>query len=93
MTPLKIARLARAYEVELKQVGVTPQRIDVDSTFLHQPDPRLLRHALYLCQSIPDFVFLDGKLGKANRHLTATQMCLSQPDWYTLHCLMSHNRL
>lgn len=38
------------------------------------------------------FVDSPAKYGKANRHLTAIQMCLSFAGLYTLNDLMSHNK-
>ena len=92
MTPKKIAQIVQQYSALLQQEGITPRRIDPNSSFANKSPCELLEHALYLCEQLPSFVFVAGKFGKANRHLTAIQMCLSFADRYTLNELRAHNR-
>lgn len=92
MTPEKIFAVVSRYETELSQLGVVPTRIDTSRTFGDCTHVELLAHAAYLCIGAKEFASRPEKFGKANRHLTAIQMCLSFVGMYTLDDLMSHNR-
>jgi len=91
MTPQKIADVATYYFELLREHGVEPCRIDPERSFATQSTVQILSHAAYLCAGIPTYVFDDGKIGKANRHLASAQMCLSFVGWFTLNQLRTHN--
>lgn len=92
MDPHKILAQTKRYDEQLAAEGVIPARTDPTRTFGSLSRAELLAHARYLAQGIPAFVDDPGKWGKANRHYTALQMCLSFADRYTLQDLMEHNR-
>lgn len=92
MSPEKIADLARRYMEELEEDAVEPERMDEDHTFESLTERGILSHALYLAHGILKFVHNPEKYDKANRHLTAIQMCLSFAGRYMLKELMEHNR-
>lgn len=91
MTPQKIAQVVQLYSALLQKEGIIPRRIDLNSSFANKSQRELLAHASYLCEQLPSFVFVEDKFGKANRHLTAIQMCLSFAGCYTLNELRVHN--
>jgi hypothetical protein len=91
MTPEKIRDVVTFYHSTLSQAGIQPQRINVDSSFGSVPRTALLAHAHYLCDGVLR-MNITQQYGKANRHLTAVQMCLSFAGWYTLNELREHNR-
>jgi hypothetical protein len=90
--PDKILSLALRYDTELHKQGITASRSDENRTFSSLTPPEILAHARFLAQGIPAYVSDPGKLGKANRHLAALQMCLSFAGLYTLRDLMEHNK-
>lgn len=92
MTPHTIEALAALYAAKLRAGGISPQRIDPTCSFGEVTQSDVLAHALYLSEQLPTFVHQEDSLGKANRHLTAIQMCLSFARVYTLNELMAHNR-
>lgn len=81
------------YEERLQKEHVPKQRIDPKRTFQTTSTEERLMHAHYLCGGAKQFALDPERQGKANRHLTAIQMCLSFAGWYTLEDLMNHNRL
>ena len=91
MTPEKIRDVVTFYHSTLTQAGIQPQRINVHSSFGSVSQTALLAHAHYLCEGVLN-MNIAQHYGKANRHLTAVQMCLSFAQWYTLHELREHNR-
>lgn len=91
MTPDKICLLARRYHKELTDRHITPRRMAVSRTFGSCTEQELLEHACFLSDQMNNFVHDPSKLGKANRHLTAIQMCLSFANVYTLDELRTHN--
>jgi hypothetical protein len=92
MTPEKIAAVLDGYARQLHARGVQPARTGTERAFKDLTDEELLSHALFLCESAKSFVNDPDHLGKANRHLAATQMILSFAGWFTLAELMAHNR-
>jgi len=91
MTPDKILAVAQTYSTILQAQGISPARIDPSCSFSTQTNSSLLQHALYLCVGIAEFAGDPDKIGKANRHLAAAQMCLSFAGLYTLDELCRHN--
>lgn len=91
MTPTKIRDIVTFYHSTLIQAGIQPQRINVDSSFGSQTQAALLAHALYLAENLIE-LDIEAKYGKANRHLTAIQMCLSFAGVFTLNELREHNQ-
>ena len=91
MTPMKIRDVVTVYHSTLTQAGIQPQRIDVHSSFGSVTREANLAHALYLCNGVIE-MDITQSYGKANRHLTAIQMCLSFANWYTLFQMMEMNR-
>jgi hypothetical protein len=91
MTPDKILAVAQMYSTILQAQGISPTRIDTSCSFATQTNSSLLQHALHLCVGITELAGDSGKIGKANRHLAAAQMCLSFAGLYTLDELRSHN--
>jgi hypothetical protein len=92
MTPDKIISLIERYEEELAALGIPPRRIDPSRTFASLDREGCLAHARYLCDGAKGYASDPERIGKANRHLTAIQMCLSFAGLYTLEDLMGHNR-
>ncbi|HYD93566.1 MAG TPA: hypothetical protein VEB18_03915 [Candidatus Paceibacterota bacterium] len=92
MTPSAIVRIIEGYEAQLLAASVPKQRMDPSRAFSSLTKDEILAHAHYLCDGAKVFAGTEGKFGKANRHLTAIQMCLSFAGWYTLADLMEHNR-
>ena len=91
MTPEKIVHVAQTYSTQLSALGISPKRIDQNCSFADQSRTAVLQHSLYLCHGIPRFACDPGKIGKANRHLAAAQMCLSFAELCTLNELRDHN--
>lgn len=95
MTPQKILEVVRMYEARLVAEGVPQKRIPLGQSFGTCTTQEILAHAHYLCEGVKsNFAVRNNayKHDKANRHLTAIQMCLSFANWYTLEQLMEHNR-
>lgn len=92
MTPDKIVAVITRYERRLRDARVPQVRMDPKRTFGSLSKDEHLAHAHFLCGGAKLFARDPDKYDKANRHLTAIQMCLSCADWYTLGELMDHNR-
>lgn len=92
MTPRKILEVVSMYEKRLVAEGVPKKRISPGLSFGVCNTQELLAHAHYLCDGLKDYAQDPQRQGKANRHLTAIQMCLSFANWYTLAQLMEHIR-
>lgn len=92
MTPQKILQIVRMYEVCLVAEGVPKKRINPGQSFGTCTTQEILAHAHYLCDGLKDYAQDPERQDKANRHLTALQMCLSFANWFTLGQLMEHNR-
>ncbi len=92
MTPDKIVAVITMYERRLRDALVPKVRMDPKRTFGSLNKDEHLAHAHFLCGGAKEFARDPEKYGKANRHLTAVQMCLSFAGWYTLEDLMNHNR-
>ncbi len=92
MTPEKIIAVVEMYEKRLQSNGVPKKRINVALSFGACSFEEILSHAHYLCATTKQYAQDPQNQGKANRHLTALQMCLSFASWYTLAELMEHNR-
>ena len=92
MSGEKIVAVIEMYEMRLRAEKVPKMRIDPRCTFGGVTESELLEHAHYLCEGAKGYARDPAKYGKANRHLTAIQMCLSLANWYTLAELMEHNR-
>lgn len=92
MKPEKIRLVAEAHLALLRSKGVVSKRIDTSCSFSQIPREGLLAHASYLLEGLLTFVNQEGKYGKANRHLTAAQMCLSFAGIYTLDELREANK-
>lgn len=96
MTPQKILEVISRYEKRLVAEGVPKKRINTSLSFGVCTSADLLSHAHYLCEGLRNAICCGErntyKHDKANRHLTAIQMCLSFANWYTLAELMEHNR-
>lgn len=92
MTPEKIKEVVSKYQADLTRTKVTPQRISETKKFGECSQEEILSHAAYLCVNILSFIENPEKFAKANRHLTAIQMCLSFANIYTLKEIMNHNR-
>jgi hypothetical protein len=88
----KIIEVIEAYERRLSAAGIPKKRMDPNRTFQRLSPEELLAHAYHLCGGAKEYAADEARLGKANRHLTAIQMCLSFAGWYTLAELMEHNR-
>lgn len=91
MTPTKIISVAQLYQSQFAAQQIQPQRMDLDRTFGSLSQAEVVAHAAYLSPNIIEYA-TAGRIGKANRHLTAVQMLLGFADWYTLRELMDHNR-
>ncbi|MHB8710609.1 MAG: hypothetical protein ACYC6X_03615 [Minisyncoccota bacterium] len=92
MTPEKIIAVIEMYEERLRRARIRKIRMDPKCTFESLSKGLLLAHAHSLCEGVKEYARDPQKQGKANRHLTAVQMCLSFAGWYTLEDLMNHNR-
>lgn len=92
MTPEKIREVVLAYQTQLTEMDVKPARIDPTRKFGECSADELLSHAAFACINTLKFIENPDKLGKANRHLTVIQMCMSFANIYTLEDLMNHNR-
>lgn len=92
MTPQKILEVICMYEARLAAEGVPKKRISPGQSFGTCSSQEILAHAHYLCDTAKEYAQDPERQGKANRHLTALQMCLSFANWYTLEQLMEHNR-
>ncbi len=88
----KIISVIEMYQRKLSGCGVIQERMDPGRTFQSLSQDELLSHAFFLCSFAKEYAADPEKFGKANRHLTAIQMCLSFAGWYTLEDLMNHNR-
>ena len=91
MTPEKICAVIEMYERELVDHLIPKRRISPSRSFAWASQTDLLAHAHFLCADAKVYAKNPEKYGKANRHLTAIQMCLSFATWYTLEELMEHN--
>lgn len=92
MTPEKMVSIIDTYERNLRRAKIREVRMSPKRTFASLGVRKILEHAHFLCNGAKQFALDPQKWGKANRHLTAIQMCLSFAGWYTLEDLMSHNR-
>ncbi len=92
MTPEKIVSVIEIYERRLKTGGIPKRRMSIQRTFGNLSSAEALAHAYSLCDGAKEYAHDPEHQGKANRHLTAIQMCLSLANWYTLGELMEHNR-
>lgn len=92
MTPERILALINTYEEHLREANVPKVRMDPKRTFEALNRDEILAHAHFLCEGAKQYARDPDKIGKANRHLTAIQMCLSFAGWYTLADLMNHNK-
>lgn len=92
MTPKKIITVISMYERMLSGAGIPKVRINPKCKFSDKGAREILAHAHYLCDGAKEFARDPQTYGKANRHLTAIQMCLSFAGLYTLEDLMNHNR-
>lgn len=92
MTPEKIIEVIEMYEKRLRERNVPKARVDPKCVFAAFTEDELLAHAHYLCDGAKEYARNPEKYGKANRHLTAIQMCMSFAGEYTLEDLMNHNR-
>ncbi len=91
MTPEKIVSIADMYIERLRGRGFFPVRMEVGRTFQSLTRTELLAHAYYLCENVKKLAVNPEEQGKARRHLSAAQMCLSFAGWYTLRQMMEHN--
>jgi hypothetical protein len=91
MTPDKIVSVIEGCRQYLEGLGVEAERIEPHKTFGSCSDREVLAHARYLVDNFKN-IDIERQYGKANRHLTAIQMCLSFAGEYTLLDLMNHNR-
>ena len=92
MTPEKIVSVIEMYKQRLEAEHIPAKRIDTNRSFKNCTTREILSHAHYLCEGVCRYAMDPEKFGKANRHLTAIQMCLGFAGWYTLAELMDHNR-
>ncbi len=92
MTPDKMISIIEGYEARLRAADIPPLRMSPKCSFSSLDKAEMLTHAHYLCEGVKQFARDPQKWGKANRHFTAVQMCLSFAGWYTLEELMEHNR-
>lgn len=92
MTPQKIVSLIESYEEFLALIRVPKIRMDQEKSFGSLSSGEILAHAHFLCDDAKKYATNPEQFGKANRHLTAIQMCLSFANIYTLGELMDHNR-
>lgn len=92
MTPEKILSLVAMYAAGLIITDTPKVRFEPSRTFKSASQKELLAHAHYLCDGTKEFAGDPARFDKANRHLTAIQMCLSFAGIYTLEELMEHNR-
>ena len=92
MTPEKIVSVIEMYKQRLEAEQIPARRIDVNRSFKNCTTREVLSHAHHLCEGACVYAMDPEKFGKANRHLTAIQMCLGFAGWYTLAELMDHNR-
>lgn len=92
MTPRKMLSVVKMYEHHLNQEDIPKKQMDPGRTFKSLGDKELLSHAHFLIDDAKEYASDPKKQAKANRYLTAIQMCLSFAGWYTLEELMSHNR-
>lgn len=88
----KMRSVVEMYRAQLEAEKIPQQRIDPRRAFCHCTKDEKLAHAHYLVDSLKKFIDDPEKYGKANRHLAAIQMLLSEAGWYTLEDLMNHNR-
>lgn len=92
MTPDKMIQVVTRYEKRLQAKGVFKERMQPRRTFGSCTEAELLAHAYYLSDNVKEFANDPTRWGRANRHFTAMQMCLSFANWYTLEELMRHNK-
>ena len=94
MTPDKIQSVLLVYKIYLEKAGVPKERMNPKKYFSWIPwisRRQHLKHAHYLIDGALEFARDPDKQDKANRHLTAVQMCLWEARWFVLADLMSHN--
>ena len=91
MTPQHISDVLNMYSARLRAEGVPKRRMDTARTFASLNRAEILAHAHYLTDGALGYAAAPDSQGKANRHLTAVQMCLGFAGWYTLDDLRSHN--
>lgn len=92
MTPEHIRALVILYDHALTQAGVPKRRMDPGRSFGSLTRNEIFAHAHYLCDGAREYAGNPEQYGKANRHLTAIQMCLGFANCFTLEELMEHNR-
>ena len=92
MTPEHMLARTQWYENYLKEEGICKERMRTTQAFGNLEEIQLLAHAHYLCDNVRRFASEPGEWGKANRHYTALQMCLSFAKLFTLDELMEHNK-
>lgn len=90
MTPEKIISIIEEYEKMLADVPKYRMHPSLAFNEIMHSEELLMMHAHYLCEGAKACVYSD--FGKANRHLTAIQMCLSFAGMFSLDELMNHNR-
>ncbi len=91
MTPERIVSIVESYEELLTRRNVPKIRMDQERTFGSLNSDEILAHAHFLCEGAKKYAMNPEQQGKANRHLTAIQMCLSFADIFSLEDLMDHN--
>jgi hypothetical protein len=91
MDTQKMISVIETYRVQLAAAGVPKEQLAKDRCFGDASPDELLAHAHFLCDGAKEYAAKPAQYGKANRHLTSIQMCLSFARWYTLGELMAHN--
>lgn len=82
MTLEKIIAVAQFYQMEFVKADIPKQRMDI--TLTPPPTESLLPHAHYLSDNVIAFARQPNKIGRANRHLAALQMCLLMAGWFSI---------
>lgn len=91
MTPEKIVRVVANYRNVLTAAGVKQKCIKKNHTLASCTRLEIIAHALYLIDQFPR-IDIERQFGKANRHLSAIQTCLSFAGYYSLDEIEQHNR-
>lgn len=94
MTKEKIISVLEFYQKVLDALHESPprKRIDPKKKFSELSREEILSHANFLIDGAKEFALQEGKLGKANRHLSSIQMCLSFAGLFSLEDVMNHNK-
>jgi hypothetical protein len=93
VTPEHLLKLLDRYENELVLGQIPKKRMDVSKCFSSISPLDRLAHAHYLIEGCRAAARDLSTWDKANRHLTAIQMCMSFAGLYSLAELMEHNRV